>query len=118
RYGTRLFVTSLDGQSLLIYPLPVWEKHEEHLDKVPDSDPDGSDYGLRVNFFGQEAELDSQGRVVIQARLRESAAMLGDVSVVGRRDYLHVWNFDRLRAKLDKAPFTNDQARVLAQYGV
>jgi len=118
KYGTELFVTSVDGQSALVYPMPVWLALEDRLTKVPGADPVRADYLLRVNFYGQPAEFDGQGRVVIQPRLRDSAAMLGDVSVVGRVDYLEVWNFDRLKAKLEQKPFTDEHARVLAQYGV
>ena len=118
KYGNQVFVTSVDGQSALVYPMPVWLALEDRLTKVPGADPVRADYLLRVNFYGQPAEFDGQGRVVIQPRLRDSAAMLGDVSVVGRVDYLELWNFDRLKAKLEQKPFTDEHARVLAQYGV
>lgn len=118
KYGNGLFVTSVDGQSVLVYPLPIWEAREAKLAAVPDSDPVLTDYVLRVNFYGLHTEFDGQGRVVIQPRLRESASMAGDVSVVGRVDYLELWNFDRLRTKLEQKPFTDEHARVLAQYGV
>jgi MraZ protein len=118
KYGNEVFVTSVDGQSVLVYPMPVWLALEDRLTRVPGADPVRADYLLRVNFYGQPAEFDGQGRVVIQPRLRDSAAMLGDVSVVGRVDYLELWNFDRLKAKLEQKPFTDEHARVLAQYGV
>lgn len=118
KYGSGLFVTSIDGQSVLVYPLPVWEAREAKLADVPDSEPELTDYVLRVNFYGQHTEFDGQGRVVIQPRLRESAAMVGDVSVVGRVDYLELWNFDRISARLEKNPFTDEKARVLAKYGL
>jgi MraZ protein len=118
KYGNKLFVTSVDGESVRVYPLSVWEALEARLLKVPESDPVRRDFMLRLNFYGQPADFDGQGRVVIQARLREKAAMVGDLSVVGRVDYLELWNFDRLQAKLDQKPFTDEDARVLAQYGV
>ena len=118
RHGTSLFVTSVDGECVLIYPMPVWEAHEQRLLQIPGTDPTLARYLRLVNFHGQQNEFDSQGRVVIQTRLRESAAIVGDVSVVARVDYFEVWNFDRLKAKVDQEKFTNDDARVLAQYGV
>jgi MraZ protein len=118
KYGNSVFVTSVEGESVLVYPMPVWEAHEVRLRQVPGADPVGKEYLLRVNFHGQPAEFDGQGRLVIQPRLRESAAMVGDVSVVGRVDHLELWNFERLKAKLEQKPFTDEHARVLAQYGV
>ena len=47
-----------------------------------------------------------------------SAEISGEVSVIGKVDYLEVWNFDRLKAKLDREPFTDDDARILAEYGI
>jgi MraZ protein len=117
-YGNRLFVTSVDGASVLIYPEAVWAAHEKEVvgdQPVHALDPARQRYLTRVNFHGQPTEFDSQGRVVIQSRLRESAAMLGEVSVVGRFNFLEVWNFDRLKARLEKEPFTDDDARALAR---
>ena len=48
-----------------------------------------------MNYFGQVAELDSQGRVADPPRLREAADMSGEVDVLGQYDYLEVWNHDR-----------------------
>lgn len=118
QHGASLYVTSLNGRSVLIYPMPVWVAVEERLARMPASHPTRDRFLERVSFFGQTHELDSQGRVVIQARLRESAGTAGEVSVIGKVDFLEVWNFDRLKAKLDQDPFTDDDARVLAEYGI
>ncbi len=118
QHGSSLYVTSLDGNSVLIYPMPVWLGVEERLARMPATHPTRNRYLNLVNFYGQTTELDSQGRIVIQARLRESAAMIGEVSVLGKVDYLEVWNFDRLNALLKREPFTDDDARVLAEHGV
>ena len=52
-----------------------------------------------------------QGRVLIQQRLRESASMTGEVDVLGQYDYLEVWNHERFVAKLQREPFTDDDAK-------
>lgn len=118
QHGTDLFVTSLSGEFVRIYPLPVWMALEERLAKVPSSLPSRERFFERVNFFGQLAAIDSQGRVLIHARLRESAAMVGEVDVLGQYAYLDVWNHERFVAKLQREPFTDDDARALAEYGI
>jgi MraZ protein len=118
QHGSSLYVTSLDGASVLIYPMPVWLGVEERLSRMAATHPTRNRFLDRVNFYGQPNEFDAQGRVVIQPRLRESAGMVGEVSVIGKVDFLEVWNFDRLKAKLDREPFTDDDARILAEYGV
>ena len=64
-----------------------------------------------MNFFGQVAELDPQGRVLIQPRLRESALMNGEVDVLGQQSFLEVWNHERLVARLSAEPFTDEDAQ-------
>ena len=82
-HGSELFVTSLTGQSVRIYPMPVWAELERRLAQVPSTNPARQRFLDRVNFYGQVAELDTQGRVVIQPRLRDSAQITGDVDVLG-----------------------------------
>jgi MraZ protein len=117
-YGAELFVTSLAGDSVRIYPMAVWNEIERKLAAVPSTLPARGRFFDRVNYYGQSAELDKQGRVLIHPRLRESADMTGEVDVFGQYNYLEVWNHERFVAKLLREPFTDDDARVLAQYGI
>ena len=117
-HGSELFVTSLTGQSVRIYPMPVWLDVEQRLTKVPSSHPARQRFLDRVNFYGQVAELDPQGRVLIQQRLRESAQMTGEVDVLGQQSFLEVWNHERLSAKLLSDPFTDEDAKALADFGI
>ena len=117
-HGSDLFVTSLTGQSVRIYPMPVWLDIETRLGKVPSTHPARQRFLDRVNFYGQVAVLDPQGRVLIQPRLRESALMNGEVDVLGQQSYLEVWNHERLVARLSSEPFTDDDARALSDFGI
>lgn len=117
-HGVDLFVTSLTGQSVRIYPMPVWLDIEARLAKVPSTHPARQRFLDRVNFYGQAAVLDPQGRVLIQPRLRESALMTGEVDVLGQQSYLEVWNHERLVARLSSEPFTDDDAKALSDFGI
>jgi MraZ protein len=117
-HGSNLFVTSLTGQSVRIYPMPVWLDIETRLGKVPSTHPARQRFLDRVNFYGQVALLDPQGRVLIQPRLRESALMNGEVDVLGQQSYLEVWNHDRLVSRLSSEPFTDDDAKALSDFGI
>ena len=118
RHGSGLFVTSVSGDFVRIYPMPVWEALEAKLAKVPSTHPARLRFFDRVNYFGQPAEFDKQGRVSIHPRLRESASMMGEVDVFGQYDYLEVWNHDRFVAKLQREPYSDDDARALAEFGI
>jgi MraZ protein len=118
QHGAEVFVTSLTGESVRIYPLPVWLALEEKLAKVPSTLPARLRFLDRVNYYGQAAELDTQGRVLIHGRLRESAGMAGEVDVLGQYDSLDVWNHERFLAKLQREPYTDEDARALSEFGI
>jgi len=117
-HGREVFVTSLTGESVRIYPMPVWLEIERKLAQAPSTHPARLKFLDRVSFFGQVSELDPQGRVLIQPRLRESALMTGEVDVLGKYDFLEVWNHDRFLAKLLREPYSDDDARALAEFGI
>jgi MraZ protein len=117
-HGPEVFVTSLTGESVRIYPMPVWLEIERKLAQAPSTHPARLKFLDRVNFYGQVSELDPQGRVLIQPRLRESALMAGEVDVLGKYDFLEVWNHDRFLAKLLREPYSDDDARALAEFGI
>jgi len=118
KHGREVFVTSLTGEYVRIYPMPVWHEVEQRLAQIPSTHPSRTRFLDRINFFGSTAEFDPQGRVLIPTRLRESAQMVGDVDVFGQVTYLEVWNHERFLAKMQREPFTDDDARALAEYGL
>jgi MraZ protein len=118
KYGRELFLTSLTGDYVRLYPMPVWLDIEAKLGAMPSTHPSRLRFLDRVNFFGQVAELDTQGRVLVPARLRETAAIAGDVDVLGQFNYLDTWNHDRLVTKLQRDAYTDEDARALSEFGI
>jgi len=115
KHGRELFVTSLDGVSAHIYPMPVWVEIERQLGAQGlVRDPEVDRFFKHTSFFGQVVEIDSQGRVLIHQRLREQTRMAGEVDVVGSFDHLEIWNLERLKADLEASPFTDNDRRVVA----
>ena len=47
-----------------------------------------------------------------------AATMSGEVDVLGQIGYLDVWNHDRFLAKLQREPYTDDDARALSEFGI
>jgi len=118
QHGSGLYLTSVTGESVRIYPMPVWLGVEERLRRMPSTHPARLKFLDRVNYFGQLSEFDNQGRVSLPPRLRTSAEMAGDVDVLGQVDYLEVWNHERLLAKFEREPFTDNDAKALAEFGI
>ena len=118
-FGNRLFVTSLNGDCVRIYPFPVWEEIEEKLSAPPTMKPEKVKFMDLTNYWGQEAEIDDQGRVLIHMHLREAAKIEGDVAVMGRIRYLEVWRDATFREqKIDGQSFTASDMEALATLGI
>lgn len=116
--GPDVFVTSVTGDSVRIYPMAVWLDIEQKLVQMADNHPSRLRFLDRVNYFGQMGEVDSQGRVLLPPVLRETASMVGDVRVFGRINYLDIWNEQRFIEKLRAEPWTDEDALKLAEYGI
>jgi MraZ protein len=117
-HATDFYVTSHDGQSVRIYPFQEWLKLEDKLKQQPSMNRSVKKFLDRTNYYGQTARSDSQGRILIPSLLRESAAMQGEVAVLGYLNYLEVWNNQRYREYLEKDPFTDDDMKVLSDLGI
>ncbi|QQR75081.1 MAG: division/cell wall cluster transcriptional repressor MraZ [Holophagales bacterium] len=118
RWGAEVFVTSVQGDSALIYPMPVWEEIEGRLAGMATTDRIKERFLERVNYYGQQMRLDNQGRLVVPSILRQSAGVAGEVVVSGRLDHLVVWNRERFEKRLDDRPFTDDDFQALAERGI
>ena len=117
-YGSDVFVTSLHGDNVRIYPMDVWMEFERKLQAMPDFHPTKQKLLKRVHFFGQPNTLDKQGRLVLPAHLRDSAQMKGGVDVLGMQDRLDVWNHDVLQEQIHGQPFGEDDERAMAEFDI
>jgi MraZ protein len=118
QYGPELFVTSVTGEHVKLYPMAVWVEIERKLAAVPTTNPARLRFLERVNFYGQVVGMDKQGRVVLPQILRESAAMVGEVSVLGMQNHLEVWNQKRLLERFKKEPFSEADGQNLSEFGI
>jgi len=117
-YGPQFFITSRDGKRAEIYPLKEWEKVEAGLAKIPDFNPQKRKLLDIVNYYGQMAEMDAQGRVLIPQLLRELAKVTGDVVVLGKQTFLEVANHEEFKRQLEASPLTAEDEKALADLGL
>lgn len=116
QWGGELFATTIRGDSMTLYPMPVWIEIERRAAESADFP---RLHLLRLNSFGQVVRLDKQGRIVVPQALRERAALTGEVSVLGLHTQLQVWNRQRLEERLfGEQPLTDEDERVLARHGI
>jgi MraZ protein len=118
KYGPECFITSTDGERALVYPLPVWYDFQARLAKVPSTSQAKVKLLERVNYFGQLSSIDTQGRVLVPAVLRNVAGISDDVVVLGNSDHLIVWNEERMKKRLSDQPLTAEDFKELELHGV
>ncbi|HEY2933744.1 MAG TPA: division/cell wall cluster transcriptional repressor MraZ [Acidobacteriota bacterium] len=118
KYGVDVYVTSLTGNNVLIYPLSEWEEIEAKLLAPPKMKPEKVKFLRNTNYYGQLTQMDKQGRVLIQPHLREAAGMAGEVAVMGNLTYLEVWNNERFSKLMESDPYTNKDAETLSDFGI
>ena len=75
--GQPLFVTTWDGRMARIYPLPVWQENERLLDQENEDPEAAEDLGFLANKYGADADVDSQGRVLMPTDLRRDLGLEG-----------------------------------------
>lgn len=117
KYGPDCFITSMDGERALVYPLPVWYDFQARLAKVPSTSVARIKILERVNYYGQLSTFDAQGRVLVPLILRNVAGITDEVVVLGSQDHLEIWNEERIQ-KRTAEPLTPDDWKELELHGV
>jgi DNA-binding transcriptional regulator/RsmH inhibitor MraZ len=93
-YGSSdVFITSLDGREILIFPISEWEKVERTLaEKTADGNsPEGklkNKFSFLANHYGAEQTLDNQGRILIPVPLREGSGVGCEINMVWQSNHL------------------------------
>jgi MraZ protein len=114
-FGPEMFVTSLHGREVLLYPLPIWRTLEEKLASLPAIHRAKRKFLERVNYFGQDASLDAQGRILIPQILRDTAKLPADLVVTGNIDHLVVSDRGALSSRLSSEDFMPEDYDELAR---
>ena len=118
KYGTEFYVTSLTGECVRLYPLPEWESIEQRLALLASMDPARRKFLDRTNYYGQQATMDGQGRILVHPLLRKTAGVVGSVAVLGYLTYLEVWELERFERRLLAEPYTEEDEASIARLGI
>ena len=118
KYGTQFYITSLDGKVAQIYPFEEWERIEQKLANLSTFNPTKKRFLTRANYWGQQVEMDGQGRLLIPQLLRENAAIKGEVAVLGNLTFLEVRNLEALQKEIESESFTAEDEKTLDELGI
>ncbi|MCU0289190.1 MAG: hypothetical protein MUF15_22695 [Acidobacteria bacterium] len=114
-YGNDLYITSINGDRVLIYPLKVWEVIEQSIETMKIRSPEIEEYISRTSFWGNEGEVDNRGRILIPPELRSSGKLDGNVRIIGEIDHMTLWNEDLFRSKALSGEFTDEKLHEVSR---
>jgi MraZ protein len=111
---TQFYVTSSDGKSAEIWPLPEWEKREAQIADASTLDDAVKKYLNLTSYYGQQVEIDNQARMLLPQILRNVAKLDGEVTVFGMRTYLEVHNREAFENNLAANELTAEDRKAMA----
>jgi MraZ protein len=117
-YGGQFYITSRDGKVAEIHPMRKWEEFEQKLAAIPSFNAAKKKLLKRLNFYGQNAEMDGQGRVLLPQILREKANLVAEVVVHGSEWHLEVTNREEYEREMEDVPMTVDDEAELSKFGL
>ena len=118
KYGQQFYITSFDGKVAQVYPFEEWERIEQKLAGLSTFNPTKKKFLDRTNYWGQQVEMDAQGRLLIPQLLRESAQIKGEVAVTGQLTYLVVRTLEQYRREIEEDKFTPEDEKTLDELGI
>ena len=68
--------------------------------------------------YGQQVEMDGQGRLLLPQLLRESGQIKGEVAVLGNLTYLVVRNLELFKREIEEEKFTPEDEKTLDELGI
>jgi MraZ protein len=114
QHVTQFYITSVDGKSAEIWPLPEWEKQEALLAESSTMDDAVAKYLNLTSYYGQQVEIDTQSRVLLPQILRGSAKLDAEVAVMGKINHLEVHNLALFEESLPANGMTADDRKTVA----
>ncbi|MGD0569158.1 MAG: division/cell wall cluster transcriptional repressor MraZ [Candidatus Sulfotelmatobacter sp.] len=118
KYNTQFYITSVDGKVAEIYPFEEWERIEQKLAGLSNYNPTKKKFLDRVNYWGQQVEMDGQGRLLMPQLLRDAAQIKGEVAVTGNLNRLLVRNLESYRKQVEEEKFTPEDEKTLDELGI
>jgi MraZ protein len=121
KYGkgfSAFYITSMDGESAEIYPMPEWLERQKKVVALPQTNPARKMLLARYNLYGDRADMDPQGRMQIPEELRKKADLAGDVKVSGEGNLLRVTSLKSLKDSVEGSEMTPEMLDSLSGYGL
>ncbi len=107
QYGKEVYLTSVNNDHILFYPLKTWETIEQKIEKNKFRSRKIEDFIRLTSYWGTETEIDPRGRILIPSKLREKINLQENVLIIGQIDYLAIWNCEEYESKYASKSFSD-----------
>jgi len=111
---TQFYITSTDGKKAEVWPLPEWERQEASLAETSTMEDAVEKYLNLTSYYGQQVEMDKEGRLLLPQILRGTAKLDAEVAVLGKLHYLEVHNLEVFEQNLLANALTVEDRQSLA----
>ena len=99
----RLVVTiDMRESCLLVYPLNEWETVQAKLESLSNINPQARLLQRLLIGHATDLELDSAGRLLLPAMLRDYASLEKKLVLVGQGNKIEIWSADHWQNRLDQ----------------
>lgn len=109
----KIFVSSLDRETAVVYPIADWRVNEERFEGDAEDTQALSAFMFNANDLGAETEMDSQGRILFNSDLRKELGLegtelhlsreLGHITVMTQKTY------EERRLRVKETGMTGDE---------
>ncbi|OOS01466.1 cell division/cell wall cluster transcriptional repressor MraZ [Canicola haemoglobinophilus] len=100
--GKMVCTVDIRQPCLLLYPLEQWEIIEQRLSKLSNFNPAERSLQRVMLGYATECELDSSGRILISAPLRQHAKLEKSIMLVGQLNKFEIWSESEWQAQIEK----------------
>ncbi len=117
--GGRVVITRGIDNCLFLYSAKEWKILAEKLSKLPISKSNTRAFGRLMLAGAMDAEIDSQGRILIPDYLKEYASLKDRAVIAGLYNRLEIWDenaWNKYKNKTEKE--SSDIAEQLGELGV
>ena len=112
--GVTFYLAMGVDECLAIYPQETWNRFTEKFASLPMS----QSAAMRPLFANaSKCELDSQGRIVVPAKLRKYAGLEKDAVIIGVNDRAEIWSADAWHAQEEEDMTPEKMAACMAELG-
>jgi len=107
--GREVYLTSVNGDHVLFYPMKVWQEIERKIAAIPMRDPEMEEFVSRISYWGTETEIDPKGRILIPADLRAASKLESGLLILGKIDHMVIWNKEVFEARYMGGQFSDEK---------